>query len=91
MIDNVKIGGVRYTVREVDQLFESNRMGECHPTRSEILIRASMSHDQKRETLVHEVIEAINSDCDLDLSHSVISTLSHCLHQVLADNPGLFS
>ena len=41
---------------------------------------------KREESLLHEVLEAINIHCELGLEHNVIQTLAFQLHQVLKDN-----
>lgn len=40
----------------------------------------------QEEALIHEIIEMLDSDNDLNLSHQTISTLAISLYQVLKDN-----
>ena len=51
-----------------------------------IIIDSSLPEDKKQETLLHEIIEALNGYFSLDLDHEVITTLGFGLYQVLKDN-----
>lgn len=51
-----------------------------------IIIDESLPQDKKEETLLHEIIEALNGYYSLNLEHDVITTLGFGLHQVLKDN-----
>jgi len=41
---------------------------------------------QQEESLIHEITEAINIMCDINLKHQDIQTISAVLYQVLSDN-----
>ena len=86
----IKIGGMVYQVK-IDQTLAITRekLGEYVPFYQEIVIASGAPEDQQNETLLHEIIEAVNNHCELRLEHHQIQTLSFQLHQVLKDN-GLF-
>jgi hypothetical protein len=42
--------------------------------------------EKKEEGFLHEIIEAINDLCDLNINHYPLTTLSECLYQVMKDN-----
>lgn len=81
----VKVGGVFYQVRrgkmmnEGESLFREGIINICHEACDDI---ASLA-------LVHEILEIINNEHGLNLSHSKIQSLGSAIHQVLKDNPGL--
>ncbi len=45
-----------------------------------------LSEETRKETLLHEIIEAINSMHEYNLEHRTITSLSRNLFQVLKDN-----
>lgn len=51
-----------------------------------IWIDGTMKQSQQEQTLMHEIIEAINSDLALNLSHDNIDRLEHALYYTLAKN-----
>jgi hypothetical protein len=51
-----------------------------------IKIDNSAPKDRKIETMLHEIIEAINVHTQLKLRHNQITTVSSILFQVLSDN-----
>jgi hypothetical protein len=86
--DKIKIGGFIYDVivearEEQHGVFD---LGTCYPAKLKIWLEKNASHQLHEQTLLHEVIEAINKHNDLQLSHQTISTLGECLYQVLKDN-----
>lgn len=49
-------------------------------------IKSDQARTKMESTLLHEVIEAINSELALELDHSMICRLEAGLYQVLRDN-----
>lgn len=84
----IKIGGYTYEVivekREVNH--GTNSFGSANTRYLRILIEEDLPQQQKESTLIHEIIEMIDSNFDLQLSHQTISTISDSLYQVLVDN-----
>ena len=79
----IKVGGLTYQIKEVEGLAD---YGSTKLDQQIILIDSKLKEDNKRSTLLHEIIEICNSQNDLNLSHQTISTLEASLFQVLKDN-----
>ena len=84
----IKIGGFDYDII-LDNLLR--KAGNEYPgTHSQweqkIFISNDQHQQQQEESLIHEIIEAINRGNDLKMEHPTISTLSYALYQVLKDN-----
>lgn len=83
----LKIGGMTYSVSVDNTLAASRRLfGELRPVTQEIVIASGLTEAQQSETLLHEIIEAINNHCELNLEHNQIQVLGFVLHQVLKEN-----
>jgi len=83
----MKIAGYNYKIIYSDDLLAtSGLMGEFDKTKGEITIDTHLTDEQKKSTLLHEIIEAINYHFDLNLEHNKIMTLETALYQVLKDN-----
>ena len=63
-----------------------NRIGEFCPRNLTIDIEKTSSHQRQWETLFHEIIEAINSQYNLELPHQTINILGSAIFQVIKDN-----
>ena len=63
--------------------------GSCNFKQGKIWIDKQYTLTQQEETLVHEIIEAINWDYELELSHKQIQGMAATIYQVLKDNPSL--
>ena len=64
--------------------------GEHSAIDGTITIAPSQDESHQKETLIHELIEAIKSAFDLDMPHSHVQALSAGLYQIIADNPKVF-
>ena len=78
----VRIGAHKIPIKMQKGLFDSEAYGIFDPDKLEIKIENDMSPGLQRETLLHEVVEAINFLCELDLEHQAIQVLGLMLHQV---------
>lgn len=78
----LKIGGHIYTIKFVDAEDIDNACGEQNPTRNIIKIREDLPQSQIEETLIHEILHAMNTD----LSATIVGFLSTALYQILKDN-----
>lgn len=77
-------------IYEKDLLREHSKFGHYDPKKQEIKIDADMNKQQQNTTLLHEIIEVIDSALQLNLDHDKqLSKLEVGLYQVLKDNPGL--
>lgn len=85
----IKILGKKITVKKVHP---SEIEGAADWDNKWYLIRLSCTDDPRyskdriHESFLHEIIEAIDSFCDLELSHTKLSTLSEILYQTITDN-----
>lgn len=84
---NIKIGGLTIAVKQVCHLAsDRDRYGEYSPMKQVISIDESLPKDKKMETLMHEILEALDGYLSLGLEHDKLTALSFVLHQVLKDN-----
>ena len=81
---NIKIGG--QDVEIVLHEWTRDAMGASDIVPNKLYISSACSHGQQESTLLHEIIEYINSTCNLGLVHNQMATLETMLYQVLRDN-----
>lgn len=88
----VKIGGYEIKVCLADNLMvERGNVGEYNPREQVISIDNATTTQQRQETFIHEVLEAITSIYSIDFfDHKDLANLSVVLHQVIKDNPAVF-
>lgn len=87
-LDTIKIGGYFVTVVEDANLIaNSARIGEYSPVEQVIKLSKGLTHQQRKETLIHEILESINDIYELNLDHDEqLCKLSVVIHQIIEDN-----
>ena len=81
----VKILGHTYKFYRVPKVGRANNSGECDFTKNIIRIKEGMEKTAEAETILHEVLHAL----DPNLSEVRVHAFAAQLHQVLRDNPRL--
>lgn len=87
--EKIKIGGKLYSVLIANlnkEIGNKEYGGQTSLFKHWIKIQCDMPESQKKETLLHEIIEIINGMNDLGLNHTQISILSNYIYQVYIDN-----
>ena len=92
-MNSIKIAGYSIQIAEDSKLIANEaRIGEYSPIEQTIRIATGLTDQQKKETLIHEVLEAINDIYELSLNHDEqLCKLSVAIHQIIVDNFGYFS
>ena len=85
----VRIQGHEYTIEFVPELAikDSDKAGVCNSNVQEIKVGAGLAASCQRATLLHEILEGISYQLDLQLEHPMVCRLSAALYQVIADSP----
>jgi hypothetical protein len=88
---SVKVAAVEYSVDAIADLkLDGEAMcGLCRVGPCRIELKADLPAGRLRETLLHEVIHAINSEYGIGLRERQVQALGTALVQVLRDNPAL--
>ena len=90
MPKSIKIAGLRYDVAAVDNLIlERGNFGECNVQKQTITLDKGNRTDKQKETLLHEMLEAMNTHYNIDLSHHQLSLVSVAMTAALLDNENL--
>jgi len=96
--DSIKVGAVVYKVRilpEDERFHEYNEeYGHIDFTSREISLSTKYSDEQKRDSLVHEIVHAISKHMNLgaewgDEDENYVKRLSNGLNMVFRDNPDI--
>ena len=81
---SVQIGGHTISVEIDDTLGDrAGCSGQYHDSRNLIVIDSRYCDSMLGETLLHEIVEAINAKLELRLDHPQIQALGLMLHQAL--------
>lgn len=87
--NKVNVGGVIYSISEYDE--PSDKYGKCEYIESTIGLLRNQSLDNKRLTLLHEIMHAIYHN-RLDATHTMteeqaVDQLSAGIYEVMMNNP----
>ena len=90
MINNIKIAGLKYEINLIENLTRDHAtLGSCCGNNLTINIDNGLKEDVKRKTLLHEIIEALNFEYDLEFQHNKICVLETALFALIRDNTEL--
>lgn len=83
----VDILGYKFQVTEQEELGELNgELGKMWPSKQIIFLDKKQCQEQKESSFIHEIIEAINAQLDLELPHKSIIALETGIYSVLKTN-----
>ena len=86
-IKKLKIMGHEYKVKHSKDLInDKSAIGYISFSKTTIWISTDISESRKRESILHEIMEALNCHMDLKLKHSTISRIAEGMLVVLRDN-----
>jgi hypothetical protein len=66
-----------------------DQVGECDPDKQQILVRDGAPLESEQDTLLHEVLHALDEAVDAKLKETQVKKIATALLAVLKDNPGL--
>lgn len=89
----IKIAGYQVGILVSNTILANeSRLGDYSPFEQKIRLAEGLTSQQKEETLIHEVLEAINDIYELGLEHDEqLCKLSVAIHQIVVDNPQLIN
>lgn len=90
----VKVGGITYKVSEVNCVESPNEdksWGRITYSQSEIRILNKLEQKQKELTLIHELIHALFTHCNIEQDENKVKLISTALYMLIKDNPKLFN
>jgi len=88
----IKIGGYEIKVEFAKHLMSKNEeFGNYEPVTQTINIDIDNTPQQKEQTFLHELLEAIKAIYWLEIEHKDLNLLATVLHQIIKDNPEIFT
>lgn len=92
ILKKVKVLYKEYTVEEQINLHDENGelYGQIHYFSEKILLNTDASEEQKKSTLMHELIHALDEMYDIGLEERHVEKLGNALYMLQKDNPRLF-
>lgn len=85
----VRVMGKTYSIQYVEKVDEKDSLGEHELHVQVIKIRENQHAESKRETLLHELVHAIDEQLDLGMKEHQVHRLAIGLFQVLRENDHL--
>jgi hypothetical protein len=86
-MDKVKIGGVTYSIEEVNDLRDVEYLGYVNYGTALIRVDGNLAHDRKKQVLAHEIMHAIFYEAGYqEQDEEMVERLGIVLHQFLRDN-----
>jgi hypothetical protein len=80
----IRVIGKDYKVISTNRI---EHFGECCHGKLKIKINRRQDKQQLKDTVVHEILHAIDYSMQLDLEEHQVHTMATGLHAVLSDNP----
>ena len=90
----VKVGGITYKVNEVESVegpSEDKCWGRITYSKSEIRLLNKLEKKQKELTLIHELVHALFTHCNIEQDENKVELISTALYMIIKDNPKIFS
>lgn len=88
---SIQVLGKTYAVEFVDKVDDKDSFGEHEMSTQKIKIKNEQHHESSRETLLHEVIHAVEEQLDLGMKEKQVHGLAVGLFQVLRENAALLA
>lgn len=90
--ERVKVLGKRFTVQFLTAApLDDGLNGECDSDKQQILIRDAQPLESEQDTLLHEVLHAIDEAMGLKMKEAQVKGAATGLLAVMKDNPSLVS
>jgi Zn-dependent peptidase ImmA (M78 family) len=82
----LKIVGQDFVVTKESGKKMKDCIGRCYPHANKIYISKNLTQDKANETLLHEVIHAIEQNLGLKMKEKQVNNLAFCLYSFLKEN-----
>jgi hypothetical protein len=88
--ERIRILGKPFAVQYVSGVpLEDDLNGECDTDKQQILVRDGQPLESEQDTLLHEVLHAVEEAVDARLKETQVKKVATALLAVLKDNPSL--
>lgn len=92
----IKIGWKEYEIEQVDEKGQlivdaGTCYGEIEYDDQVIRLNKNYGDEQKKATLIHEILHGISNMYTLDMTEDLVTKLANALYIVMKDNPNLFN
>ena len=92
ILGKIKVLYKEYTVEETANLHDNggDLYGQIHYLPEKILLNVDASEEQKKSTLLHELIHALDEMYGIGLKEKQVEKLGNAFYMLQKDNPELF-
>lgn len=92
ILRKIKVLYKEYTVEETANLHDSggDLYGQIHYLPEKILLNTDAKEEQKKSTLLHELVHAMDEIYSMGLKEEQVEKLGSALYMLQKDNPDLF-
>lgn len=87
----LKLFGYRYNVIEDIDINNRGLFGVCESDKHTIRMSIGMSKQQYLSVLIHEIVEAVLDDLDVEIPHQWVMIIETVAFQILVDNWAVFA
>jgi hypothetical protein len=88
----LKILGKRFRVQYVSgEPLSEDETGECDSEKQLISVKEGQELEAEQDTVIHEILHALEDLLELKLEHDNIVRLTTGLHALVKENPRLFT
>lgn len=90
--EKVKVLYKEYTIEEQENLHDdgTDLYGQVHYLPEKILLNIDSSDEQKKATLIHELIHALDEMYCIKLEENLVEKLGTAMYMLIRDNPNMF-
>lgn len=87
ILDKVKIGGLIYDVKVVDELYKDGQelLGWIQPDKLSIRLEKAPRQIME-QVFIHEIIHGIDNEYNIDLSESQVDRIANGIYALIQDN-----
>ena len=85
--DRVRVMGKVYSITYIENSDAIESNGVCKNDTLSILIADELPPDEERDTLLHEIVHAVDNQISIGLTEKKVRQIATGLMQVILDNP----
>jgi len=89
--DTFKLFNQTWRINTTNHKELPNELGMCYTDQQEIVLLAGMNSDVLIQTLIHELVHAIETKLDLDMTERQVDLMALGLIDLFRSNPNMLS
>ena len=86
-LKKIKVCGLEWTIEPEEGLVaERNAFAEIRPREQRIVYEKISLPERISNSIIHEVLEIINNEYDLEVTHKDLTIITNCFYEFLVSN-----